>query len=141
METIGARCCNIFIKLLNYRVNQTNTKKNRSAIVIAHKSRSDPLRSIGSHRGLFNPFNGMTETYQTIPQKTGTKFVGAQKTEISISADGDFGQLKKTETPSKSRRVGRYASSYFTFLNFEGNIRITTFITIQYLKQFYLIPP
>ena len=29
--------------------------------------------------------------------------------EISISADGDFGEMKKTDTPSKSRRVGRYA--------------------------------
>ena len=27
--------------------------------------------------------------------KTGTKFVGAQKTEISVSADGDFGEMKK----------------------------------------------
>ena len=40
--------------------------------------------------------------------KTGPKFVGAQKTEISISADVDFAEMKKTETPSKSRRVGRY---------------------------------
>ena len=24
------------------------------------------------------------------------------------TADGDFGEMKKTETPSKSRRVGRY---------------------------------
>ena len=31
--------------------------------------------------------------------KTGTKFVGAQKTEISISADGDVGEMKKTESP------------------------------------------
>ena len=38
------------------------------------------------------------------------KFVSAQKTEISISADGDFGEMKKTETPSKSRRVGRYVN-------------------------------
>ena len=33
-----------------------------------------------------------------------------QKTDISISADGDFGEMKKTKkTPSKSRRVGRYS--------------------------------
>ena len=32
-------------------------------------------------------------------------------TEISISADGDFVEMKKTETPSKIRRVGRHASS------------------------------
>ena len=38
--------------------------------------------------------------------KNGTKLVDAQKTEISVSADGDFGELKKTETLSK-RRVGR----------------------------------
>ena len=31
-------------------------------------------------------------------------------------------------------------SSYFTFLNFEKNIRINIFITIQYLKHFNLIP-
>ena len=44
--------------------------------------------------------------------KTGTKLVGAQKTEISISAEGDFGVMKNTKTPSKSRRVGRYATIY-----------------------------
>ena len=38
----------------------------------------------------------------------GNKIAGAQKTEMSISADGDFGGMKKTEIPSKSRRVGRY---------------------------------
>ncbi len=32
-------------------------------------------------------------------------------------------------------------SSYFTFLNFKKNIIINIFITIQYLKHFYLIPP
>ena len=43
--------------------------------------------------------------------KTGTKCIGAQKTaEISISAGGDFGETKKTETPSKSLSVGRYDS-------------------------------
>ena len=31
-------------------------------------------------------------------------FDDGQKTEISISADGDFGEMKKTETPSKRRR-------------------------------------
>ena len=36
-------------------------------------------------------------------------FDDSQKTEICISADGDFGEMKKTETPSKIRRVGRYA--------------------------------
>ena len=35
-----------------------------------------------------------------MPQN-GTKVIDAQKTEISISADGDFGETKKTETPSK----------------------------------------
>ena len=45
-----------------------------------------------------------------------TKFVSAQKTEISISADGDFGEMKKTETPSKSRRVGRYGIVQSTLL-------------------------
>ena len=33
------------------------------------------------------------------------------------------------------------SSSYFTFLNFKKNIRINIFITIQYLKHFYLVPP
>ena len=28
----------------------------------------------------------------------GNKIAGAQKTEMSISADGDFGEMKKTET-------------------------------------------
>ena len=41
----------------------------------------------------------------------GTQFVDAQKTEISISAVGDFGEMEKTATPTKSRRVGRYALS------------------------------
>ena len=36
---------------------------------------------------------------------TGTKLFGAQKKEISISGDGDFCEMKKTETTSKSRRV------------------------------------
>ena len=31
----------------------------------------------------------------------------AQMMEISVSADGDFGETKMTETP-ESRRVGRY---------------------------------
>ena len=31
-------------------------------------------------------------------------------------------------------------SSYFTFLRFETNIRINIFITIQYIKHFYLFP-
>ncbi len=43
-----------------------------------------------------------------MPQKREKKFIGAQNTEISTSADGDFGEMKKIETPSKSRRVGRY---------------------------------
>ena len=32
-------------------------------------------------------------------------------------------------------------SSYFTFFNLEKKVRINIFITIQYLKHFYLIPP
>ena len=40
--------------------------------------------------------------------KRGTKFADAQKTEISVYEDGDFGELKNTEIPSKRRRVGRY---------------------------------
>ena len=31
--------------------------------------------------------------------------------------------------------------SYFTFFNLEKKVRINIFITIQYLKHFYLIPP
>ena len=42
--------------------------------------------------------------------KTGTKFIGAQNTEISISADGDFGEMKKKETPSKSRAAAASCS-------------------------------
>ncbi len=38
--------------------------------------------------------------------------------EISISADGDFDEMKKTETPSKSRIVGRYAVTD-TLIHFE----------------------
>ena len=41
-------------------------------------------------------------------QKLKRKNADAQKTDISVSADGYFGEMKKTETPSKSRRVGRY---------------------------------
>ena len=37
-----------------------------------------------------------------------TKFVDAQKTEISVSAEGDFDEMKKTETPSKRQIFGRY---------------------------------
>ena len=59
-----------------------------------------------------NLFKSIQRDYRKISNdalKTGTKLVVAQKTEISISADGDFSEIKKTETPSKSRRVGRYA--------------------------------
>ena len=38
-------------------------------------------------------------------------FDDGQKTEIAISVDGDFGEMKKMETPSKRRRVGRYADA------------------------------
>ena len=38
----------------------------------------------------------------------GNKIAGAQKTEMPIAADGHFGEMKKTETTSKSHRVGRY---------------------------------
>ena len=37
------------------------------------------------------------------------KKADAQMTEISVSADRDFGETKMTETPSSIRRVGRYA--------------------------------
>ena len=37
-------------------------------------------------------------------------FDDVKKTEISVSADGDFGEMKKTETPSKRRIVGRHDS-------------------------------
>ena len=40
--------------------------------------------------------------------KKGKKIADAQKTEISVSEDGDFGELKNMEIPSKRRRVGRY---------------------------------
>ena len=33
-------------------------------------------------------------------------FHDGQQTEISISADGDFGEMKKMETLSERRRVG-----------------------------------
>ena len=36
-------------------------------------------------------------------------FDDGQKTEILISAAGYFSEMKKMETPSKRRRVGRYA--------------------------------
>ena len=48
-----------------------------------------------------------------MPQKTGKKFVGGQNTDISISADRDYGEMKKTETPSKSRRAGRYGQIWW----------------------------
>ncbi len=37
-----------------------------------------------------------------------TQFVDAQKTDISVSVEGDFGEMKKTETPSKRQIFGRY---------------------------------
>ena len=37
------------------------------------------------------------------------QIVDAQKSEISVSADRDFGEMKKPETPSK--RLGRCASA------------------------------
>ena len=37
----------------------------------------------------------------------------------SISADGDFGEMKKTETPAKSRRVGRYARPFCTLSRYK----------------------
>ena len=36
-------------------------------------------------------------------------FDDGQRKEISISAAGYFGEMKKTETPSKRRRVGKYS--------------------------------
>ena len=46
---------------------------------------------------IYDPPNGINGRYTII--------VVAQKTEISISADGDFGEMKKMETLSKRRRV------------------------------------
>ena len=40
-------------------------------------------------------------------------FDDGHTTEISISADGYFGEMKKTETPSKRWRVGRYPRDNF----------------------------
>ena len=62
--------------------------------------------SFGFRLDVLNSFNRITENDAP---RTGTKFVCSHKTDISISADWDFGEMKKTETPSKSRRVGRYA--------------------------------
>ena len=39
-----------------------------------------------------------------MPKNRGGGF-DARKTQISVSADGDFGEMKKTETPSKRRRL------------------------------------
>ena len=83
------------------------------------KKKKTELKSKQRHRvphfAWFNSsrlFKLIQRDYQKIsndPPRTGTKFVGAQKAGISIYADGDFGEMKKTETPSKSRRVGMYA--------------------------------
>ena len=50
-------------------------------------------------------------------------FDDGQKTEMSISADGDFCVLKKTETPSKRRRVGRYALIWLYWISLKHLIK------------------
>ena len=47
---------------------------------------------------IYNPPNGITGKYKAI--------VYAQNSEISVSADRGFVEMKKHETPSKRRRVG-----------------------------------
>ena len=89
------------------------------------KRKKTELKSKQHHRvtyfasfslGLFISIQRDYRNISNDSSNTGTKFVGAQNTEISISADGDFGEMRKTETPSKSRRVGRYVwAAVFTF--------------------------
>ena len=38
--------------------------------------------------------------------------VDAQKAEISVSAEGYFGEMQKTDTPSKIRRIGWFAFTW-----------------------------
>ena len=52
---------------------------------------------------------GLLENINLCHHKNLTKFIDAQNTDISVSADGDFGEMKKTETPSKG--VGRNAQT------------------------------
>ena len=69
---------------------------------------------LGSRRDFLKIHSmGLPENIKRFPQN-GKKFVAAQKTEISISADGDFGEMKKTETPSKRLRVGRWLLFLFS---------------------------
>ena len=66
--------------------------------------------SFGSHLAYIHPFGGISLPENINWCQTNlTQFVDAEHTDISVSADGDFGEMKKTETPSKSRRIGRYA--------------------------------
>ena len=52
---------------------------------------------------IFSPFNGITEKYQMMPPRR------EQHSSVLKIREGDYGEMKKTETRSKSRRVGRYA--------------------------------
>ena len=58
--------------------------------------------SFDPHCDYLETANKITGKYEVI--------VDAQKSEISISADTDFDGMKKAETLSKRRRVGRYVT-------------------------------
>ena len=65
--------------------------------------------SLGSHRDVLkiNPFNGITGKYQMMPPN-GKNPLMLKYGDFNIRGrPGDFGSMKKTETPSKRPRVAR----------------------------------
>ena len=51
-----------------------------------------------------------------------------QSTELSISADGDFGEMKKTKTPSKRRRVRRQVQQWSQYWAREVCVRLRVYV-------------
>ena len=85
----------------------------RYALVMQHTCRESMCLSVGTHFDIslhnnalgvnffwYLPIGSFSRVIKNIKRcpKNGNKSVDAQKTEISISADGDFGEMKKTET-------------------------------------------
>ena len=66
---------------------------------LAFHAHGDPLRLRLEAITVFCPIIGIiTGKYEMMARKR-TKKADAQMTEISVSADGDFGETKMTETP------------------------------------------
>ena len=74
----------------------------------------------------------ITRKYEMMAGKRKKK-ADAQMTEISVSADGDSGETKMTETPYQWRRVGRYVLAPSRFPAF--HLKCTAFLAYFELKK------